>query len=764
MPPADGELRPCPNHSVSETVNHDGPFIGQVKSSSERHADQTLPPNEEAKRRSLFVHSLPVSATTERLTEVFSQSYPLKHATVVSDPTSKLSKGYGFVTFTDPSDALAALETFNGTFIDGQKIKVELAKPRSRDVKSSGGRTAKSTPSSAPARAVVDKGRKQLQNEPPPQLIVRNLPWTISEPEQLVMLFRSYGKVKRATLPKTKPGLSAGFGFVVLRGRKNTEKAMKAVNGKVVDGRTLAVDWAVGKSVWASMNQSSHRDAPLENPTPIAGKMLDAVNNGSEGLGIINRAEEAESHTDSESFGEPDEDRISNETLSETTATSKTKHDSSTLFLRNVPFTVTDEDLSQHFASFGPVRYARVVMDPSTQRSKGTAFVAFWEEADAIACLRAAPKAGSTSTYSGKTQVSTSKITSRKSILEDTGLDPSGRYTMDGRILQLSRAVDKGEATRLSAVGHNARDVRDRDKRRLYLLSEGTIPSETALYNQLAPSEIALREESARQRQNLIKNNPALHLSLTRLSVRNLPRSITSKDLKALAREAVVGFSRDVKAGLRQPLSKEELARARDLMREAERARKTKRKGIIKQSKVVFEGGKGEKQAESSGTGRSKGYAFIEYTSHRWALMGLRWLNGHAIRTRSADASNLPNANERKKRLIVEFAIENAQVVGRRQERETRSYDKRRSTKCSTRVNTNEDAQPLASGDHEPRSQAVKLAGVKRKRPLERSSSSQSTKDINGITPRDPEATDRLAKKQRIIGRNRMARKARKSK
>jgi nucleolar protein 4 len=32
------------------------------------------------------------------------------------------------------------------------------------------------------------------------------------------MLFRSYGKVKHVTIPKKKPGLLAGFGFVVMRG------------------------------------------------------------------------------------------------------------------------------------------------------------------------------------------------------------------------------------------------------------------------------------------------------------------------------------------------------------------------------------------------------------------------------------------------------------------------------------------------------------------------------------------------------------------
>ncbi|KAL8681089.1 MAG: hypothetical protein Q9186_002741 [Xanthomendoza sp. 1 TL-2023] len=759
MPSTPETSQLVPIDTAYEMMNREDDFTHIAHAASnERKEQPAQQPTKEVKRRSLFVRSLPASATTEGLANFFSQSFPLKHATVVSDPTTKLSKGYGFVTLTDPSDAAAALSTFNGALFDGRKIKVEFADPRSRDIKSSDGPAGTKRLPPTPAGLRARQEFPKHSDEPPPQLIIRNLPWTISEPEQLAMLFRSYGKVKRATMPKRQPGISAGFGFVVLRGRKNTEKALIGVNGRMVDGRTLAVDWAVGKDVWESVNQNKVTKIAHAESAPVDASASDAASSGIEGPEITNRDLEETSIADMESSSLPEDGQSSDEGPDETITTSKTKDDSSsTLFVRNIPFTVTDEDLYQHFTSFGPLRYARTVMDPSTQRSRGTAFVAFRNEADAIACLRPAPKAGSTSAYSVKTQLSTASPHSKRSILEDTNIDPSGRYTINGRLLQLSAAVDKGEATRLTAAGHHIRDVRDRDKRRLYLLSEGAISNLTPLYNQLTPSEIALRADSAKQRQSLLKNNPALHLSLTRLSVRNLPRSVTSKELKALAREAVVGFSRDVKAGLRQPLSKEESSRAGDVMREAERARKASGKGIVKQSKVVFEGRKGEKVAEISGAGRSKGYAFIEYTSHRWALMGLRWLNGHAVEAQSPNASRMSNSKERKKRLIVEFAIENAQVVGRRQERETQSHDKRRFVRPGT-----SNVKGEASGEHKFSSKAAKQTGVKRKRILDESSD-YTTKGTDDVDHQHSGATERLAKKQKIIGRKRMARKARRS-
>jgi nucleolar protein 4 len=263
-----------------------------------------------------------------------------------------------------------------------------------------------------------------------------------------------------------------------------------------------------------------------------------------------------------------------------------------------------------------------------------------------------------------------------------------------------------------------------------------------------------MREDSLKQRQTLIKNNPTLHLSLTRLSVRNLPRHVTSKDLKALAREAVVGFAKDVKAGLRQPLSKEELNRSTDTMKEAEKERKLKGKGIVKQAKIVFEGRDGSKIEEKSGAGRSRGYGFIEYATHRNALMGLRWLNGHGI-----DGKIENGIQEKKKRLIVEFAIENAQVVKRRSEHQAQAQAKARTFSKTGKKDDESHSDKKRGQKAFP---GTPKRGMKRKR-------SESTN--NEKKPGDKEKSgdsgekdNRVAKRNRIIAKKRMQRKARKGK
>ncbi|KAL3480043.1 ribosome biogenesis [Aspergillus californicus] len=617
-------------------------------------------------RRELFVRSLPASATNESLAEHFSQSYVIKHAVVVSDPKTKLSKGYGFVTFADVEDAKSALEELNGSTFDKKKIKVEYAQPRDRVVD-------EALKKSAPSAAALErkKEREQYKDTAPPKLIVRNLPWSIKEPEDLAVHFKSFGKVKYITLPKKGTQL-AGFGFVVLRGKKNAEKALEAVNGKEVDGRTLAVDWAVEKEVWDTQQKDEKPEVEAEAEVKEESSDVDMDEGG---VGLVDDDEDMDDEEDEDDEDEDDED-IDEALREDGENNQEDERNACTMFIRNLPFTATDESLYEHFAQFGPLRYARIVLDHETERPRGTGFVCFWKPEHAQACLQDAPK--QQDPLSGDKEKHKKGTLIKQSVLQNEGADTTGRYTLDGRVLQISRAVSKSRASELEEEGVSKRLVRDTDKRCLYLIDEGTISPKSALYQQLSPSEIKMREDSVKQRQNFIRKNPSLHLSLTRLSVRNIPRHVTSKDLKQLAREGIVGFAKDVKARTRQPLSREEMSRAAEEMRQAEAIRKKKGVGVVRQAKIVFEGRDGSKVTEGTGAGRSRGYGFIEYYTHRAALMGLRWLNGHPV----APPKNVPEElKDKKKRLIVEFAIENAQVVKRRAElqakiRESKKFDK----------------------------------------------------------------------------------------
>jgi len=651
--------------------------------------DEVAKTNARAKRartetnKSLFIRSLPPSATSESLTEFFSQHYPVKHATVVLDPRTKTSRGYGFVSFADPEDAIEAKEKLNNHVLDGRKLRLDVAQPRNRD--------ASKTDSAISSKLVEEKRKREedLAESRKTKLIIRNLPWSIKSSEQLSALFKKFGKVKFADLPNDKGKLS-GFGFVTIRGRKNAEKALEAINGTEIDGRTVAVDWAVDKQTWDEQHKvegeeveagevpvKADRKTKTKKAKPAEEDDDDMEGMTQEDKDLVNffksQGENLESESEGGSDDEKDEDDeegagdnedddsddggadlelsdVSDDEEEEKPAPRKTTNET-TAFIRNLPYTATDETLKAQFAHFGAVRYARVVKDRATDRPAGTGFVCFYNEEEFNACVKGAPRQATTS------------ATSKHSLLQNDAADPTGKYTMDGRVLQVTHAVDKEEAGRLATEAIGGRNAKDKDKRKLFLLAEGSIPASSPLYQKLSATEIRMREASAKQRKKMIQTNPSLHLSLTRLALRNIPRELTSKDLKALAREAVVGFAKDVKEGRRQPLSKEENNRGGQADKDAEHRRKEKKKGVVTQAKIVFESNDGSKIAEDKGGGKSRGYGFIEYSSHRWALMGLRYLNGHALK----------NESGKHQRLIVEFAIENASVVHRRQQQVDRN-------------------------------------------------------------------------------------------
>lgn len=702
-------------------------------------------------RRQLFVRGLGTTVTTEDLTDHFSQSYPIKHAVAVLDKDTKLCKGYGFVTFADPEDAARARDDLDNSDLQGRKIKVDLAEPRQRDPEHDHGTIQ-------PAKASVEAKKRKDEQMAPSQskLIIRNLPWSIKTEDQLTKLFQSYGKVKKAVVVKTPNGRLAGYGFVTLKGQKQAEKALQGVNGKVVDDRTLAVDWSVTKETWQKVQDKA--DDEEDDDPQASGNKDYAVDDDEED--DDDDEDLLEDDEDEDDDDEDDEEESDFDEQEQPVLQTKNFYSDTTLFIRNLPFTCTDEDLEEHFAQFGGVRYARIVMDRATEKPKGTGFVCFYKDEDALNCLKAAPRQQLPQNPKDK-----SAPINPHSVLQNTDADATGQYTIEGRVLNITKAVDRSQAEQLTAEGVAHRYKRDNDKRKLYLLSEGTIASNSPQYQQLPAAEVLVRETSLKQRKQLIESNPSLSMSLLRLSVRNIPRTVTSKDLKQLARQAIVGFATEMKAGKRAPLSQEELRRGDAEMREADKERKQKGKGVVKQAKIVFENKDGSKVSENTGAGRSRGYGFIEYFSHRHALMGLRWLNGHtidykALETQKGKKLTPEDVQDRKKRLVVEFAIENAQVVARRKEMEIKMREKQKKSAEEGSGSEDNDGE-----DHKSRKDRKGGKGGKgqkngaksfgkRKRGQE---DDEGSAKKNAVAPKD----EKLAKQSRIIARKRQLRRAR---
>jgi RNA recognition motif-containing protein len=58
------------------------------------------------------------------------------------------------------------------------------------------------------------------------------------------------------------------------------------------------------------------------------------------------------------------------------------------LYVGNLPYSMRDDDLQQHFARFGEVASAKVMVDRDTGRSKGFGFVEMRSGDEAQAAIR----------------------------------------------------------------------------------------------------------------------------------------------------------------------------------------------------------------------------------------------------------------------------------------------------------------------------------------------------------------------------------------
>ena len=74
--------------------------------------------------------NLPNDVDEALLRQSFSSFGELENATIVRDPQTGRSRGFGYVTFRNAEDANAAIDLMDGSEMGGRQIKVNLSGPR----------------------------------------------------------------------------------------------------------------------------------------------------------------------------------------------------------------------------------------------------------------------------------------------------------------------------------------------------------------------------------------------------------------------------------------------------------------------------------------------------------------------------------------------------------------------------------------------------------------------------------------------------------
>ncbi len=90
--------------------------------------------------KKLYVGNLPFSATEEILASTFADCGTVDSVKIITDRETGRSKGFGFVEMSQDSEALAAIEKYNGADYNGRPLTVNEAKPMvPRDSRDGGG-------------------------------------------------------------------------------------------------------------------------------------------------------------------------------------------------------------------------------------------------------------------------------------------------------------------------------------------------------------------------------------------------------------------------------------------------------------------------------------------------------------------------------------------------------------------------------------------------------------------------------------------------
>ena len=533
---------------------------------------------------------------------------------------------------------------------------------------------------------LLNKGSHGLSRES--RVIVRNLPFDVTL-EDLRAIFLPYGAIYDVTVPtksaegeeSKKPAKGRGFAFVWFVSRNDAARAMEAVNGvplrhgaaeqaalKKAQGkkgrtaakealekvhataqpaRPVAVDWSLSQKDWLARGEEApeaEEEAEEETEAPTSTKRAreedeEDEEEEEEEEEDDDEDEEDEDDEEDDEEGEEDEDEDEDHVEDEeddgapekarpTMATTET---GTILFIRNLPYQATEQELKDLFRSFGPMRYAKITMDPATKRSRGTGFVCFWKRESADAALRDAELVQRETAASSLTDSKLPKV-NPFSVPSVITADPSAplvaRFTLHGRVLHVVRAVTREDASHLETAARKSREKKD--TRNTWLLREGVPLPNTALSKTLSEKEADKRMQSFSIRRAQLGANPSLHVSKTRLAVHQLPLFVSDKMLKRMALYALRAFTDEVKAGNRDDLDADEKAdttvSANVKQSESDGDKKRPPPSLVIQSKIVRQN---ERVDPLTGKGRSRGYGFLEMRTFPHALKVLRWANGN---------------------------------------------------------------------------------------------------------------------------------------
>jgi RNA recognition motif-containing protein len=212
---------------------------------------------------SIFVGDLGPEVNEYVLVSLFQSRFPsCKSAKIMTDPVSGMSRGYGFVRFSDEQDQHRALTEMQGVYCGNRPMRISTATPKSRTGASA------AMPGAAGPMGMYTMGAPPMGYYGAPQpmnqftdpnnttVFVGGLSGYVTE-DELRSFFQGFGEITYVKIPPGK-----GCGFVQFVQRHAAEMAINQMQGYPIGNSRVRLSWG------RSQNNSGPAGTPYRPAPP----------------------------------------------------------------------------------------------------------------------------------------------------------------------------------------------------------------------------------------------------------------------------------------------------------------------------------------------------------------------------------------------------------------------------------------------------------------------------------------------------------------
>ncbi|ESQ55405.1 hypothetical protein EUTSA_v10024436mg [Eutrema salsugineum] len=346
----------------------------------------------------ICVKELPKRITEERLRDVFSQKGEITDAKVIRN-NEGISR-FAFIGFRTEHEAQEAIKYFNKSYLDTSRISVELAykvgdenapRPWSRHTLKKEAKANENSEKSS--NGILTKRGEKIKNKPEAddpdlqeflEVMQRGKSKIWSNDTSIAPGAEATSK-KNALVKKTdEPMVSIGAEPDKAKRSSDTVKTKK--KKKAVAPTDDVSDAEYFKSRIKKNISDSDSDSETDSDEDEAGDAELAGNDDGEadagGHEADIRVFPIDGDDESGGFDKDDSDdamevEADAKLAQESKADSDDVLDTGRLFVRNLPYTATEEELMEHFSEFGEISEVHIVVDKETKRSKGIAYILY---------------------------------------------------------------------------------------------------------------------------------------------------------------------------------------------------------------------------------------------------------------------------------------------------------------------------------------------------------------------------------------------------